>query len=122
MPESLNEEIRRLNFEDLLWVIFIILAILDIYADRKQKDYLNTNDITKAKTAKRTYITIVIITIILYIYFVARNYYFLQSSKNTKEEKLESIRFIGSLALLGGSIMLLYYQVNTKISEGSAIL
>lgn len=121
MPESLNEEIRRLNFEDLLWVIFIILAILDIYADKKQKDYLRQNDIEKAKVAKRTYITIVIITVLLYIYFVARNYYFLKTSNNS-EEKLEFIRFIGSLALLGGSIMLLYYQVNTKISEGSAVL
>lgn len=122
MAETTLEEIRRLNFEDLLWVIFIILAILDIVGDRKQKEYLRSSNIQKAKDAKRIYITIVVITVLLYLYFVARNYYFYKLSIHTEDERIEFIRYIGSIALLGGSFLLLYYQVNTKISEGGAII
>ena len=111
-----------MNFEDLLWVIFIILAILDIVGDRKQKEYLRSSNIQKAKDAKRIYITIVVITVLLYLYFVARNYYFYKLSIHTEDERIEFIRYIGSIALLGGSFFLLYYQVNTKISEGGAVI
>ena len=39
-----NNEINRLNFEDIIWGIFITLSILNIVANDKQKKYVISNN------------------------------------------------------------------------------
>ena len=39
----MNSEIFRLNFEDLLWFLFIILAILNIRGDYDEKKYIESH-------------------------------------------------------------------------------
>lgn len=36
-------ELKRLNFEDFIWIMFAILSILNIYGDYNSKEYLLTN-------------------------------------------------------------------------------
>ena len=38
MDNSLCDEIRRLNFEDLLWVLFVFLSIMNIISNSFQKE------------------------------------------------------------------------------------
>ena len=36
-------KINRLNFENLLWLLFAVLCFANIYGDYNEKEYLNAN-------------------------------------------------------------------------------
>lgn len=106
--EFLNE-LKRLDFEDFLWVIFIIIALLNIYGDYNDKEFLKTHRSQFKKNANLIFEITLIITFLIYIYFFMRNYYFYQ--KATLEEKqLYLIKVLGSTFLLAGVILLIYFQ------------
>ncbi len=106
--EFLNE-LKRLDFEDFLWVIFIIIALLNIYGDYNDKEFLKTHRSQFKKNANLIFEITLIITFLIYIYFFMRNYYFYQ--KATPEEKqLYLIKVLGSTFLLAGVILLIYFQ------------
>ena len=52
-----DDDIKRLNFEDYIWIIFAILAFLNIYGDKLQKEFIYNLFIKKFwdyKELKRT--------------------------------------------------------------------
>jgi len=109
--KTIQNEINRLNFEDWIFVIFIVVAILNIYGDQLQKKYINENNPTYQIKANKVYLVVIIITILIYIYFVKRNYNLFIHSEYSRK-KTTGIKFLGSILLLIGSICLLYFQLN----------
>ena len=104
-----DEKIRRLNFEDFLLTIFICLSILNIIGDNYEKKYLKTFNIYYKANANKIFDFTLSITILIYLYFVIRNY---NSYKNIEEnnKKLYSIKLFGSILIIVGDICLLYFQ------------
>lgn len=104
-----KDEIKRLNFEDFLLIIFICLSILNIIGDYLMKDYLKYNNINSKNKSKKIFDFTLSITILIYLYFVIRNY---NSYKNIDESKkqLYSIKLFGSILIIVGSILLFYFQ------------
>ena len=45
MNDSTNE-IKRLKFEELLWIIFAIISLLNVYGDKIEEEYVTTNQET----------------------------------------------------------------------------
>lgn len=113
MNNDVIEELKRLNFEDIIWIIFIILSSLDILADNYQKKYLINNDKYYENIANKIYIIITIITILIYIYFFTRNYNLYQKSSLDQKDNLK-IKLLGSIFLLIGGICLLSSQINNN--------
>ena len=103
-------EIKRLNLEDFIWIIFIIIGILNIYGDKLLKDFIKTNNQKNLNNANKIFLLILIITFFIYIYFLQRNY---KAYKNAKESEknLYLIKLLGSSFLLAGIICLLYFQL-----------
>lgn len=110
MNNNNEEMINRLSFENLIWVAFIIISILDIYGDELIKKNLRYHDQKALKRANRLFLGITIFTILIYIYFLARNYNDYKKYKNQNYE----IRLLGSIFILLGSICLLYFQINNN--------
>ena len=113
MNNDVIEELKRLNFEDIIWIIFIILSSLDILADNYQRKYLLNNDKYYENIANKIYIIITIITILIYIYFFTRNYNLYQKSSLDQKDNLK-IKLLGSIFLLIGGICLLSSQINNN--------
>lgn len=113
MNNDVIKELKRLNFEDIIWIIFIILSSLDILADNYQKKYLINNDKYYENIANKIYIIITIITILIYIYFFIRNYNLYQKSSPDQKDNLK-IKLLGSIFLLIGGICLLSSQINNN--------
>lgn len=119
--EDIVNEIKRLKFEDILWIIFIILGIINIYGDHNEVEYIEThNDDFKSKANKAFTFTIVVITL-LYLYFLIRNY---NSYKKASPEAkyLYSIKLLGSVLLIAGALCLLYFQINDSNFTGTPAL
>lgn len=74
------EELKRLKFEDFLWIVFGISCFLNVYGDYNNKEYLLThNNYYKSNSNKIFEITL-IITFFIYLYFLSRNYKFYKKS------------------------------------------
>ncbi len=109
MNDDTENMVKRLNFENFIWVGFIIVGILDIYGDELIKKGLIQHDSTANKKANKLFLGISTFTILVYIYFLIRNY----SDYKKHHNKSYETRLIGSMFILIGSIFLLYFQLTT---------
>lgn len=108
--ETVQNEINRLNFEDWIFIFFIVASLLNIYGDNLLKKYLTKNDIEDKEKADEVFTIVIIISIFLYLYFVKRNFKFYIEGEE-QEKNVLSIKLIGSLLLLAGAILLLIFQL-----------
>lgn len=117
----MNEEINRLNFENRIWILFAFLCLLNIRGDNDDISYIRTNQKRYNDESNRIFKFTLITTLFIYLYFFKRNlkaYY-----KVTKKRKeLYSIKVYGSLFLIIGILLLIYFQVNQSSFEGSPAL
>ena len=115
MDNNLDNTINRLNFENLIWVCFIIISILDIYGDELIKKSLTSNDTNCRKKANKLFLGINLFSILIYIYFLMRNYNDCKKYNNDSYQ----VRLIGSILILTGTICFLYFQLTTTYQNDS---
>ena len=58
MNNDIEEMVKRLSFENLIWIGFIITSALDIYGDEIIKKGLVTNDKNARKKANKLFLGI----------------------------------------------------------------
>ncbi|CDC70980.1 unknown [Staphylococcus sp. CAG:324] len=122
MNNQSTQTYTRLKFEDNLSIIFIILNLLNIRANAIIENAILIGDISQISNALKIYRLIIVISILLYIYFVKRNYEFYIESKQkvNYDNTLEKIRLTGSVFILVGTILLGYTIFKEKTPEGEA--
>ena len=64
MDNGLND-LKRLNFEDFLWGVFIILGILSILGNYYEKEYIKTNDYKYKNYANDVFETTAVVTLLM---------------------------------------------------------
>ena len=104
----INNELNRLNFEDIIWLIFAILSIFNIISNQDQKQYIITNNQKYEDSANSR--TIFVLTILIIISGVGIGFYINKENKT----KADSIKVLGSLLFVTGTICLLYFQIHSK--------
>lgn len=110
MTEEKIKTIQRLSFENYIWVAFIVISALDIYGDELIKKYLRDNDLKADKRAKKIFFYIIIVTLVIYIYFLIRNY---ADWRKHQDDDAYQIRFLGSIFVIVGTLCFLYFQLKT---------
>ena len=109
MNSNIKEEIDRLHYENFLWIIFVLTAILNIVGDYDEEKLLVTNNQVYKKYANEIFSVTIIVTIAIYFYFIRRNATaFKNASLCDKEDYF--IKLLGSSFLIAGAICLLYFQ------------
>jgi len=105
------KELNRLNFEDILWIIFIGLSILNIVSNNLQKEYVITENQFYENKANNISIKVLTILVFVYLYFFIRNYNMYKNKENPTDSDL--VKVVGSLFFVIGAICLLYFQVKS---------
>lgn len=120
MNNQSTQTYTRLKFEDNLSIIFIILNLLNIRANAIIENAILTNNISQVSKALKIYRFIIVISILLYIYFVKRNYkFYIESRKKVNyDNTLEKIRLEDSLLILVGTLLLGYTIFKEREPEG----
>lgn len=113
-----QNEINRLNIEDYVWGIFIVISLANIYGDKLEKDYLKTNNKKFENDANVIFETVLLVTFLIYIYFWVRNYK-AYAKACANEKRLYIIKLLGSSFLIAGVICLLYFQTKNSNFIGS---
>ena len=107
------DDIKRLDFEDFLWIVNIVLSVLNIFGDNCDKNYLKTHDDNWKHNASKIFKITVIVSLFIYLYFFIRNYHdYEKCSENDKN--LYLIRLFSSVFFITGTLCLLYFQLNIK--------
>lgn len=104
-----EELIKRLSFENFIWLTFIIVSALDIYGDELIKRSVKNNAPNLKTKAENLFLFVALISILVYIYFFYRNYTDYKKYCNKEYE----IRLFGSILVLVGTLCLLYFQIKT---------
>lgn len=115
MDDDILKTIQQLNIENIIWIIFIVISIFNIYDDELIKRYLLYNDKSSDILAKKNSIIIIIISLLIYLYFLYRNYNEFKKHNNESYR----IRFLGSIFILLGTLCFLYFQLSSNITTES---
>ena len=116
-----NEEINRLEFENILWLIFAIVCLLNIVGDYEEEIYIKNNDYKYKNKANKVFELTLSVTFLIYVYFAIRNYNALNKASD-EMKSLYEIKLLGSIFLIAGVVCLLYFQFNQKNFIGSPAL
>lgn len=106
-----DELIKTLTLENYIWVIYIGIAFFNIYADELIKKAIKNNTKDEENKARKIFLGVLIITIIIYIYFLNKNY---KDWKKHYDKEEYKIRLLGSILVLTGTLCFLYFQLKTK--------
>lgn len=107
---SENKKLEELTVENYIWIIYIAIAIFNIYGDELIRKYLKYNDEVANKKALDLFKKILVINIIIYLYFLNRNF---KQMKNNNYDSKYIIRFVGSILVFAGTLCFFYFQNST---------
>ncbi len=116
--KSEESELKRLQFENFLWIVFIFLAIANIVADDYQQDFIKTKDKTYQLSANKIFEFTLIISFLIYIYYLIRNYDFYKKIPENKKADY-FIKLLGSILILVGALCFIYFQFKDDYFEGT---
>ncbi len=111
---DIAEEIKSVNTEKLLSIVFIIVGVTNIIGDNILIDALKTNDECLRARANTIFLWGLIISFIIYVVIVARNYNFYRQKKEAGlDASLEQRRLFGSVLILFGFALIFNYFIET---------
>lgn len=107
-------EISLLNKEDIINLIFIFLAILNVTGNKHLRSSKLNNSLEETIIANQIFTFVIIITILINLYFLIRNKHESTLHPNQKEYQ---VKVLGSLLFIIGGFCLLYFQISLKESQ-----
>ena len=110
MNDTTNQ-MKRLKFEELLWIIFAIISLLNVYGDKTEEEYVTTKQETYHDKSNKIFEITLMVTLLIYIYFFIRNYKALEKVPY-HEKRLYEIRLLGGSFLIAGILLLIYFQTH----------
>ena len=122
---DLGVQIQRIHNEDLIWIIYIFVAVAALASDYFEENYLKTKDKKCKDTFHRINIIVLVIVFFVYIYFISLRLEDLQriNSKSTKKEVITShIGFLSSLFFLIGGILAIYLELKSQEPDEVGII
>ena len=114
--------ISDLKIDEIIWIIFIFLNIINIVGDECLISYYKDNKLDKNKQAKDIFTFSVFITLNIYIYLLYKRYKVYESNKiKNGDTKICGIRLFGTILVLVATVLFLYCQIEDKKAENPII-
>ncbi len=113
-------KLQRLNQEDFIWIIYVFIALFAIISDVYERNYILTNNKKSQKKFKTINITIFIVALFIYVYFVLVNYEDVQALKKdiSKKEGLnQHLSLVSALLFLIGGVIALYVELTSDTPD-----
>ena len=121
MDSNEISELKRLHFENVIWIVFAGLCILNILGDNDEIFFLFCNDVSYKNEANTFFELTLTMTLFIYLYFFF--FFFKQFNKASSDKKsLYEVKVLGSIFLISGIICLIYFQKKQKNFTGSPAL
>lgn len=108
---ELNDKLKELKAEEIVWIIYIGIIILSFYSNDLERKYFINNDLESKKKYTDLMIIIFTVLLIVYMYFAKsslddiRN---LKQNDSMEKKRLTYLSFVGSFLILISGIIFLY--------------
>ncbi len=119
MDKDVLNKLRRLNIEDIIWIIAIGVALMNFYSNYFEREYVKTNSKYAQNKFRKINVTILTITTLVSLYFTAVTYDDYKNSQNKEEFLLPLIS--NTLFLIGGAILLYSAVTSGNLDDTDAI-
>ena len=111
----MNEKLKILDIEVFMYTFFIVASLIDIEANMQAK-YNVQQGKELNEDLRKQYLLASYLILTVFIVFMKRNYYNLENlSIHEKEYMFAEIRLYGSILIVIGQILIIYYLYNTTI-------
>ncbi|GEM_PF-7099261 len=119
--KTLEDKIDLLDIENLMYILFIVSSLLNIETNEKVKKVYSRGG-NPGEEIRNEYIFASLLILVVFIVFLIRNYKNLTNiSRESDQYSLAEIRLIGSILLVIGQCMIIYYLYYTDTYSGSPI-
>lgn len=111
---NIGIQLQRIDTEDFIWVIYFFIALAAIISDTYEKQFLINKDLKSQKKFKTINITIFIVALFIYVYFVFINYQDVKALKRdaSKKEVLnQHLSLVAALLFLVAGVINLYVEI-----------
>ena len=99
--------LKKLDIENFIWIIYIILILLSIYSNKYEKEYYLNNDIKAKENYRELNIFVFSTALIIYLYFFEDSIKNIKTKNNNPKDMFNELNFIAnSLILISGCIYL----------------
>lgn len=118
--QEINERLKQLKIEDFVWLIYIVIIGLSLYSNSLEKKYFLNNDNNSKEKYRHIMITIFVVLIIVYLYFLNSSINDINNLKKTDSKQkinLTYLSFIGSLLITISGFIFLYISLVDKNLE-----
>lgn len=118
--EELNRRLKQIKIENYIWIIYLIIIGLSLYANSFEKKYFLYNDPCAKEKYRNINIILFTIVTIIYFYFFIDNYEDVKNLKNTdskKKKDLTNLSFIATTLVLISGIIFLYIIISDEDIE-----
>ncbi len=109
--EDIEETLKEIKEEDIIWIIYIFLVIFALVSNYFEKEFITKRKKKDEKTFRSINIFIFSVTFFIYLYFVIINYKHIKKldiSSSFRDQLFTNASFISAiLFLIGGTIALL---------------
>ena len=116
--------INNVNTEKILSIIFIIIGVVNIVGDNLLIKFFRTNDIRCRIKSNQIFLFGLIVSFLLYIVIVSRNYsFYIQKKESGQDATPELERLFGSLLILAGfAIIFNFFLKNNFNTSNTPVL
>ena len=99
--------LKKLDIENFIWIIYIILILLSIYSNKYEKEYYLNNNLKAKENYRKLNIFIFSTALIIYLYFFEDSIKNIKTKNNNSKDMFNNLNFIAnSLILISGCIYL----------------
>ncbi|MDO4996376.1 MAG: hypothetical protein Q4E69_04285 [Bacilli bacterium] len=115
MSKELEEKLKSINTEDLIWVVYLGIIMFSWYSNSLERKYFLYNDLKCKSKYRDTLIIIFSILLVIYTYFLKSSINDIKKLKCTdsyKKKKLVYTSFLASLLICISGFLLLYVAFN----------
>lgn len=115
--KELNNKLKEINIENMIWVLYIGIIILSYYSNYLEKKYFINKDIKSKNEYRKIIIIIFSILVIVYFYFLNDSYQGIKElniNDSKKKKDLVYLSFIASLLIFISGIIFLYIAIEDE--------
>lgn len=109
--DNLNDKLKRLRNEDLIWIIYFFIVVFALYSNKLDRDYLINHNSSSYRREKTINVTIFFISFFIYLYFVlllTKDIGKMEANFHNPQYRSTFIQLIAALLfLIGGAIYLI---------------
>ena len=122
---DIREKLQKLKIEDFIWIVYFFIAAAALYSNKDEREYLLYNNQKAYREKKNINITIFIIALIIYIYFVLNTVEDLsRMPRNFQNPEFVNryAQLVAALLFLVGGIIYLVVEVKDPVPGEVSIL